>query len=315
LDRPASVRFLSDARTFVRSLCTRFRMALWPRVGSRKAANCLFNASAISFATLLGRHFGCFVSSGPASAAIARSISSEVLSLAIAAARIVLAFLRFAVVAASPIPICMEAMATCSTLWNASLRSIGSPTESMACITASTCFRRSLPSSKSTTLSKPLGMRRLLSILSASPHTTSIRKRKRSSRGSSRNECSPTPPPVPPPLCVSARGKPDGGGLSVRRRLADRPRAKGMGKRSRSVPLCFYPQRRDVTCRFLLRRICADNRPLSHEPAAFLEHVAAPIGLLDLVADDVPQRSLDNLILERIVHAEPAFRPNGKVPD
>jgi len=36
---------------------------------------------------------------------------------------------------------------------------------------------------------------------------------------------------------------------------------------------------------------------LLHEAAPLLEHVAAPIGLLDFIANDMGKRRLDNLIL------------------
>jgi hypothetical protein len=79
----------------VRSFFTRLRIASVRRGLRPKAASSLFNGSAILSATAFGLHVGCFVSTGPASVAIKRSISSEVLRLAIFAARSCLRIFRF----------------------------------------------------------------------------------------------------------------------------------------------------------------------------------------------------------------------------
>jgi hypothetical protein len=47
--------------------------------------------------------------------------------------------------------------------------------------------------------------------------------------------------------------------------------------------------------------------PRLHESPALLEHIAAPVRLLNLIADDMRKRRLDNLILERGALTRPGF--------
>jgi hypothetical protein len=50
----------------------------------------------------------------------------------------------------------------------------------------------------------------------------------------------------------------------------------------------------------------AECCPLLYEPASLFEHVGSPIGLLDFIANDMGQRRLNNLILERRALARPS---------
>jgi len=58
--------------------------------------------------------------------------------------------------------------------------------------------------------------------------------------------------------------------------------------------LAHPPHRRDVALSLLCGRGGAERRPLLHQPAPLLEHVAAPIGRLNLAADHVRKRHLGN---------------------
>src|SRR5262245_24739369 len=59
--------------------------------------------------------------------------------------------------------------------------------------------------------------------------------------------------------------------------------------------LAHPPHRRDVAWSLLCGCGGAERRPLLHQPAPLLEHVAAPISSLDLATDGVRQRHLGNL--------------------
>ena len=71
------------------------------------------------------------------------------------------------------------------------------------------------------------------------------------------------------------------------------------------VGLACLSDRCDVALALLRGRRCAERRPLLHQPAPLLEHVAAAIGLLHLAPDDMRQRRLDDLAREARALARP----------
>src|SRR5262249_2273405 len=108
-------------------------------------------------------------------------------------------------------------------------------------------------------------------------------------------------------LCMALRMIGGGGGSAVRN-----PRVRAVALAAAVGMLARLSDRRDVARRLLRGCGSAECRPLLHQPAPLLEHVAALVGLLHLVADDMRQCGFHNLILNpRAARSPRAYRSGG----
>jgi len=104
-------------------------------------------------------------------------------------------------------------------------------------------------------------------------------------------------------VCASAKAAPAWAAAAARCGAA----RSGRRPSRRVEILAFLSQLRDVGSLRLYWR-GAERRPLLHQPAPLLEHVAALIRLLHLAADDMRQGRLDNLVLKPSALARPSLK-------